>query len=173
METLRHETPSARLLELFELLFGPLACCECSQGSLACLRIAVCWRAIGVQPKFHEKKRAACRCRRPSSDRRVANSVRAVAVAAEAEIEAGFHDVFGFIDALDESQSIVLNESEVTSTEVVVIVLNEARDEVGECILTADADCPPAAGIVQSPDDHPVAKVIFVALPSATALYIA
>jgi hypothetical protein len=100
-------------------------------------------------------------------------SVRAVTVAAEAEIEAGFHDVFGFIDAVDESQPVVLNESEVTVTEVVVIVLNETRDEVGECVLTADADCPSAASIVQSPDDHSVAEVILVTLPSSTALYIA
>src|SRR5919201_5572713 len=38
-------------------------------------------------------------------------SVRAVAVAAEAEVETGFHDVFGLIDAVDESQPIVLSES--------------------------------------------------------------
>jgi hypothetical protein len=56
--------------------------------------------------------------------------------------------VFGFIYAVDESQPIVLNESEVAITEVVVIVFNEARDKVGECVLTADADCPSAAGIV-------------------------
>jgi hypothetical protein len=62
---------------------------------------------------------------------------RAVAVAAEAEVETGFHDVFGFIDAVDESQPIVLNESAVAITEVVVIVLDEARDKVGECVLPA------------------------------------
>jgi hypothetical protein len=43
----------------------------------------------------------------------------ALAVAAEAEVEAGFHDVFGFIDVVDESQPIVLDESEVAISEVV------------------------------------------------------
>jgi hypothetical protein len=109
---------------------------------------------ILVLPKFHNKTRAACRCRRLSSDRRVANSVRAVAVAAEAEVQAGFHDVFGFIDAVDEGPPVVLKESEITLIEVVVIVFDETGDKVSECVLTADADCPAAAGIFQRPDEQ-------------------
>src|SRR5207244_10683648 len=64
------------------------------------------------------------------------------------------------------------NESEIPSTEVVVIVLEEAANEVGERVLTADADCPAAAGVGHRTNDGPVDKVEFVALPSAAALYI-
>src|SRR5207244_3320417 len=59
------------------------------------------------------------------------------------------------------------------STEVVVIVLDEAGNKVGERVLTADADCPAAAGVGHRTNDGPVDKVEFVALPSAAALYIA
>src|SRR5207244_12479299 len=64
------------------------------------------------------------------------------------------------------------NESEIPSTEVVVIVLEEAANKVGERVLTADADCPAAAGVGHRTNDGPVDKVEFVALPSAAALYI-
>src|SRR5947207_124258 len=46
-------------------------------------------------------------------------------------------------------------------------VLDEAGNKVGERVLTADADCPAAAGVGHRTNDDPVDKVEFVALPSA------
>ena len=86
----------------------------------------MCWRAIRVLPKFHDKKEPLAGAGGPVRTGGLLTSIRAVAVAAEAEIEAGFHHVFGFIDAVDEGPPVVLNESEITITEVVVIILDEA-----------------------------------------------
>jgi hypothetical protein len=72
---------------------------------------------------------------------------RGAAPTAEPEVEAGFHDVFGLIDPVDERPAEVLTESEIASTKVVVIVLDEPADKVSERVLTTDADCPAAAGI--------------------------
>jgi hypothetical protein len=91
-----------------------------------------------VLPKFHDKKRAACSAGGPVRTGGLLISIRAVAVAAEAEVEAGFHHVFGFIDTVDEGPPVVLNESEITITEVVVIVLDETRDKVGECVVCTE-----------------------------------
>src|SRR5207247_465814 len=95
------------------------------------------------------------------------------AVTTEAEVKAGIHNVLGLFDTVDESPPVVLNESEIPSTKVVVIVLDEASNKVGERVLTADADCPAATGVGHRTNEHPVGKVEFVALPSAAALYIA
>ena len=86
---------------------------------------------------------------------------------AKAEVEAGFHDALGFVDAEDEGRST--DETEVSTAEVVKIVFDEASEVVGKGILSADANRPAAAGIANRSDDHPISERKFIALPSAAA----
>ena len=64
------------------------------------------WACDARAAEIPREKRAACSAGGPTaSDGRFAGrSVAAVTVAAEAEVETGFYDVFGFIYAVDESE---------------------------------------------------------------------
>jgi hypothetical protein len=66
-----------------------------------------------VLPKVHDKGPLAAQAAQLQTGGLRRKSVSAVAVSSEAEVEAGLHDVFGFIDAVDESKPIILHESEV------------------------------------------------------------
>ena len=68
------------------------------------------------------------------------------AAPAPTRIEANLEYALGFLDAVVESEAVVLDEQDVAGAEVVVIVLGEAREPVGEGVLAADTDRPSAAG---------------------------
>src|SRR5262249_23669011 len=92
---------------------------------------------------------------------------------APAEVDPAFDDALGFLDGVGEERAINVGERCVAVAEVVVIVLDEGADPVGEGILAADADRPAAAGHVGGAPPDAVGIKKIVALPGAATLHIA
>src|SRR6266542_3604741 len=91
----------------------------------------------------------------------------------ETDVEAGAHDALGFFD-LDECRaqpSDLRREGNLARAEIVVVVFDEAGEDVGEGIFTADADGPSRARLprrISSPEDDR-GRPIIVALLGAAA----
>src|SRR6516162_2581790 len=91
----------------------------------------------------------------------------------ETDVEAGAHDALGFFD-IDECRAQagdLRREGNLARAEIVVVVFDEAAEDVGEGIFTADADGPSRARLARrvsgSEDDR--GRPIIVALPGAAA----
>src|SRR5712691_67571 len=96
---------------------------------------------------------------------------------AELEIEAGFHDVLGFANIdIGEHPARDGREGDRAGAEVVVVVLDESGEPVGERIFAADADRPTPA-ILARPDGHGGGRGdepgVVVPFPGAAALDVA
>src|SRR6516225_4057803 len=91
----------------------------------------------------------------------------------ETDVEAGAHDALGFFD-IDECRAQagdLRREGNLARAEIVIVVFDEAGEDVGEGIFTADADGPSRARLprrVSSPEDDR-GRPIIVALPGAAA----
>src|SRR5262249_22483460 len=92
---------------------------------------------------------------------------------AETDVEAGAHHALGFFD-IDECRaqpSDLRREGNLPRAEIVVVIFDEAGEDVGEGIFTAHADDPTRARLarrVSSPEDDR-GRPIIVALPGAAA----
>src|SRR5262249_19241491 len=92
-------------------------------------------------------------------------------VTAEPDVEAGAHDALCLVD-IDEcgtQADDLRRERNLAGAEIVIVIFNEAGEDVGEGVFTADADGPSRAclarGIGSSEDDR--GRPIIVALPGA------
>src|SRR5262249_6905318 len=89
------------------------------------------------------------------------------------DVEAGAHHALRFFD-IDECRaqpSDLRREGNLARAEIVVVIFDEAGEDVGEGIFTADADGPTRARLprrVSSPEDDR-GRPIIVALPGAAA----
>src|SRR5260221_11197779 len=91
----------------------------------------------------------------------------------EPEIEAGAHDALGLVD-IDECRAQaddLRRESDLAGAEIVIIVFDEAGEDIGEGILAADTDGPARARLarrIRGPKQDR-GRPIFVALPRRPA----
>src|SRR5260370_40827952 len=90
----------------------------------------------------------------------------------ETEIEAGAHDALGLVD-IDEcrAQADDWRESDLAGAEIVIIIFDEAGEDIGEGILAADTDGPARARLarrIRGPEQDRRCP-IFVTLPRRTA----
>src|SRR5260221_4293179 len=91
----------------------------------------------------------------------------------ETEIEAGAHDALGLVD-IDECRAQaddLRRESDLAGAEIVIIVFDEAGEDIGEGILAADTEGPARARLarrIRGPEPDRRCP-IFVALPRRTA----
>src|SRR4029453_3048085 len=96
---------------------------------------------------------------------------------AETEVEAGAHHALGLLD-IDECRAPpgkLRRKANLARAEIVIIIFDEAGQEVGEGILTADTDDPSPPRLPRGlggPDDDG-RRPIIVALPGAAALDVA
>src|SRR6266540_899300 len=96
---------------------------------------------------------------------------------AETHVETGAHDALGLRDVGEcrTQPGDLRRESNLASAEVVIVVFDEAGDDLGEGVFTADPDRPSrprhARGIRGPEDDR--RRPIIVALPGAAALDVA
>src|SRR5262245_16229459 len=94
-------------------------------------------------------------------------------ITAETDVEAGAHDALGFFD-IDECRPQprdLRRERNLAGAEIVIVIFDEAGEEVGEGIFPADADGPSRARLarrISGPEDDR-GRPIFVALPRRTA----
>src|SRR5215469_3775652 len=94
-------------------------------------------------------------------------------VSAETDVEAGAHDALGLVD-IDECRAQaddLRRESDLAGAEIVIIIFDEAGEDIGEGILAADTDGPARARLARrirgAEEDR--RGPIFVALPRRTA----
>src|SRR3984893_12650494 len=91
----------------------------------------------------------------------------------ETEIESGAHDALGLVD-IDECRTQaddLRRESDLAGAEIVIIIFDEAGEDIGEGILAADTDGPARARLarrIRGPKQDGRCP-IFVALPRRTA----
>src|SRR6266700_6637283 len=91
----------------------------------------------------------------------------------ETDVEAGAHDALGFfdIDKCRAQPGDLRREGNLARAEIVVVVFDEAGEDVGEGIFPADADGPSRARLprrISSPEEDG-RRPIIVALPGAAA----
>src|SRR5262249_22416185 len=98
-------------------------------------------------------------------------------ITAETDVEAGAHDALGFFDIEEcwPQPRDLRRERNLAGAEIVIVIFDEAGEDVGEGIFTADTDRPSRARLarrISGPEDDR-GRPIIVALPGAAALDVA